>query len=135
MQELGTIVTTVVDKITLNIVRLHGLGIRNIIVSNLAVMACSPYITVASNYSTCSRNTTLLNETMQHNGLLEKRVRLLKHSLHGSHLVIVNQTKAFEFMFEHGHKYGERSNYLISISAAQFHHCHIFISHHNTSSL
>lgn len=118
MQELGTIVTTVVDKITLNIVRLHGLGIRNIIVSNLAVMACSPYITVASNYSACSRNATLLNETMQHNVLLEKRVQLLKHNLHGSHLVIVNQTKAFEFMFEHGHKYGERDQpiYLVSQS-------------------
>jgi len=116
VQALGTIVTTVVDKIALNIVRLYGLGIRNIIVSNLAVMSCSPYITVASNYSVCSRNTTLLNETMQHNMLLEKRVQLLKHNLHGSHLVIVNQTKAFEFMFEHGHKYGERDQTLPSQS-------------------
>lgn len=103
--------TTVVDKIALNIVRLHGLGIRSIIVSNLAVMACSPYITVASNYSSCSRNTTLLNETLQHNALLEKRIQLLKHTLHGSHLVIVNQTKAFQFLFEHGHEYGERPNF------------------------
>lgn len=73
--ELGAMVQSVVDGIALNIVRLHGLGLRNIVVLNLSHMACSPMVTVANNYTKCSSNTTLLIETTIHNTLLQRRER------------------------------------------------------------
>jgi phospholipase/lecithinase/hemolysin len=115
-------VTTVVDGIALNLVRLHGLGFRNIVVANLASMACSPYITVASNYTSCSSNSTLAYESSTHNALLARRVRLLKQELRGASFVIVDQTKAFEHIFHHGAQYGKRNS--INSSATQGELCH-----------
>lgn len=104
--EMKTTVTTVVDGIALNLARLHSLGFRYIIVANLASMSCSPYITVQSKYTSCSRNASLAFETLNHNLLLEQRVKLLNRHLRGAHFVIVNQTKAFEHIFHHGSQYG-----------------------------
>jgi len=105
--EMNTTISTVVDGIAVNLLRLHGLGLRNIVVANLASMACSPYITVASNYTACSRNSTLAFETRHHNALLVRRVRLLKRQLRGANFVIVDQTKAFQHIFHHGSQYGK----------------------------
>jgi len=105
--ETNTTITTVVDGIALNLVRLHGLGLRNIVVANLANMACSPFNTVASNYTACSSNSTVAFETSQHNELLVRRVRLLNQQLHGANFIIVDQTKAFYHIFHHSAQYGK----------------------------
>lgn len=119
-----TAVTTVVDGLAFNLVRLHGLGFRNIVIANLASMACSPYITVMSNYSSCSRNTTLAYETSTHNTLLQQRVKLLKQELRGANFVIVDQTKAFEHIFHNGAQYGKkqpnRSVFTVILSTASY---------------
>ncbi|KAH8947622.1 hypothetical protein BDL97_11G052600 [Sphagnum fallax] len=104
------LITTVVDGIALNIMRIHQLGIRNIIVADLVLMACMPYITASVGYAHCSHNQTLRNETTQHNLLLERRVNLLNQELAGSsaaRIIIVDQTKAFWYLMHEGaSKYG-----------------------------
>jgi hypothetical protein len=101
----------VVDGIALNIMRIHQLGIRNIIVADLVLMACMPYITASAGYAHCSHNQTLRNETTQHNLLLERRVNLLNQELAGSsavRIIIVDQTKAFWYLMHEGaSKYGK----------------------------
>ena len=105
--EVEAMVRSVVDGIALNVVRLYDLGLRNIIVSNLFLLPCSPMVTVESNYTECSGNTTLINETAFHNELLQRRVRVLNQDLLGAHIIIVDQSKAFAYLFEHGAKFGE----------------------------
>ncbi|KAG0617476.1 hypothetical protein M758_5G191900 [Ceratodon purpureus] len=105
-EELKTFITNVVDGITSNIVRLHRLGIRNIVVANLANMPCSPYVTVDSNFTTCSNNSTITTENSNHNALLEKRMDLLRFELLGANIVILDQTKAFNLLFHNGTNFG-----------------------------
>lgn len=104
--ELTTFVTTIVDGTALLIVRLHALGFRNIIVSNIALMACTPLSTMELEFTACSTNSTILTQTSLHNSLLQMRVKGLNLQLRGVHIVIVDQTKAFEELFTHGADYG-----------------------------
>ncbi|KAG0569983.1 hypothetical protein M758_6G125000 [Ceratodon purpureus] len=104
--EVESTVTTIVDGIALNLVRLYGFGFRNVVIANLANMVCSPHITVAANFSSCSSNSTLEYESSTHNELLQQRVRLLNHELQGANFIIVDQSKAFEHLFYNGAQYG-----------------------------
>ncbi|XP_024369129.1 GDSL esterase/lipase At3g09930 isoform X1 [Physcomitrium patens] len=105
-QELHTTITTIVDGIALSLVRLYGLGVRNIVVSNLALMACAPFVTEVTTFTSCSRNATLLTQTSLHNSLLQQRVKTLNRNLGGLHIILVDQTKAFEVLFHHGSEHG-----------------------------
>jgi hypothetical protein len=83
----------VVDGIALSLMRLHGLEFCHIVVATLASKACSPYITVASNYTACSSSSTLAYESSTHNALLARHVHLLKQELRSASFVIMDQTQ------------------------------------------
>lgn len=108
---MDAIVATVVDGIAINMLRIQRLGIRHIVVANIAPGACMPYSTLLVNNSTaCIANDTINAQTMLHNSLLEDRVKLLNRlGLHGADIIIVNMTKAFQELFHNGEKYGEAS--------------------------
>ena len=108
---MDAIVATVVNGIAINMLRIQRLGIRHIMVANIAPGACMPYSTLPINNSTaCIANDTINTQTMLHNSLLEDRVKLLnKLGLHGADIIIVNMTKAFQELFHNGEKYGEAS--------------------------
>lgn len=101
-----TMAISIVDGIAFSLVRLHSFGFRNIVIANLPSMICSPYITVASNYSSCSANTTLTYETSIHDEFLQQRINLLNKQLRGANFLIVNQTKAFDHIYQNGSQYG-----------------------------
>ncbi len=108
---MDAIVAAVVDGIAINLLRIQRLGIRHIMVANIAPGACMPYSTLPVNNSTaCIANDTINTQTMLHNSLLEDRVKLLNRlGLHGADIIIVNMTKAFQELFYSGEKYGEAS--------------------------
>ncbi len=105
-QALPTLITTVVDGVALNLLRIHELGIQHIMVATLVPLACVPYTTFVNNFTTCVNNQTLSNETIQHNSLLEDRVKLLNKVLPEADIIIINQTKAMETLFHNGQEYG-----------------------------
>jgi phospholipase/lecithinase/hemolysin len=104
---LPTFITTVVDGIALNLVRIQELGIRHIMVATVVPLACMPYNTFVNNFTKCVNNQTLSNETIQHNSLLEDRVKLLNKVLPEADIIIINQTKALETLFHNGQEYGQ----------------------------
>lgn len=107
-QRIAALVTSVVDGIALNILRIRMLGVPHIMVASLVPGTCMPYSTYWVNNSTaCISNDVVSNETIQHNALLEARVRLLKSAIPGSNIVILNMTKAFQELFHNGENYGE----------------------------
>ncbi|CAK9221982.1 unnamed protein product [Sphagnum troendelagicum] len=106
LEVLPTFITTVVDGIALNLVRIQELGIRHIMVATVVPLACMPYTTFVNNFTKCVNNQTLSNETIQHNSLLEDRVKLLNKVLPEADIIIINQTKALETLFHNGQEYG-----------------------------
>lgn len=50
---------------------------------------------------------TWISWTTIHKMLLQWRVRVLNQDLLGAHIVIADQTKAFEYLFQHGAQFGE----------------------------
>jgi phospholipase/lecithinase/hemolysin len=95
-----------VDGIALNLLRIHELGIQHIMVATMVPLACVPYTTFVKNFTTCVNNQTISNETIQHNSLLEDRVKLLNKVLPEADIIIINQTKAMETLFHNGQEYG-----------------------------
>jgi hypothetical protein len=110
-------VHTVVNGIAINLVRLHGFGVRNIVVLDLPLMDCIPLsiVDTALDFRACSTNTTLANETSLHDSLLQQRVKGLNEELKGLHVVIADQTKAFHQLFYHGSDYGNGCPTLLNL--------------------
>lgn len=79
-QGLPAFIARVVNRLTANIRQIHELGVRRILVSNLAPLGCLPAITVSSSYRQC--NGTLNVLVTYHNQLLQQAVALLNR--HGS---------------------------------------------------
>jgi len=105
-EELTTFASSVVDGIAVTIVRLYGMGMRHIVVANLPLMECLPLSILELAFKACSPNSTLHKQTALHNALLQERVKVLNEYLRGLHVVIVDQSKAFQELFTHAAKYG-----------------------------
>ncbi|KAG0608785.1 hypothetical protein M758_8G132100 [Ceratodon purpureus] len=111
-EKVPALTITVVDGIALNVFRIRMLGIRHIMVASLVPQTCMPYNTYWANNSTaCIVNYMISNETVQHNELLENRMRLLNNAIPESSIIIINMTKAFEELFHNGEKYGFEDPY------------------------
>ncbi|KAG0555459.1 hypothetical protein KC19_12G170600 [Ceratodon purpureus] len=98
LQGIPAWIDIIVDGITYNIWRINNLGIKNIMVTNLPPLDCGPWATYINNFTSCTKNETLIMENIQHNEILAKAIQTLQHNTPDMHVILLNQTQAMNYL-------------------------------------
>ncbi|XVF41330.1 hypothetical protein PTKIN_Ptkin01aG0271800 [Pterospermum kingtungense] len=75
LQKFGDLAKAIMKQLTINLKRIHGLGVKRIIVTLIEPMGCLPLQTVSSSYGNCSEAWN--SGAMFHNQLLEQTLKEL----------------------------------------------------------
>ncbi|KAF6171965.1 hypothetical protein GIB67_029383 [Kingdonia uniflora] len=94
-------ITSVVNQLTLNLKRIHRLGVRKIAVTTLQPLGCLPQSTFISSYQSCNVSQNLL--VSFHNLLLQQGVERLNNSSKDSAFVLLDINSAFTAAFKGQH--------------------------------
>ncbi|KAE9619606.1 hypothetical protein Lal_00038142 [Lupinus albus] len=82
IQDFPSFITSVVNQITTNLIRIQKLGVKKIIVDGLQPLGCLPQTTVSSSFQQC--NSTFNNLVLFHNDLLNQSVTKLNQENNNS---------------------------------------------------
>jgi phospholipase/lecithinase/hemolysin len=113
-EEFLVVTQEVVEGLTLVLTRIYQLGLRNILVANLAPINCFPLVTLPSNYTNCSADLAPL--VAFHNELLLQSVAKL-NTLPDANFLILNEMEAFTYVFNNTALYGLYSLQLLDVSS------------------
>ncbi|KAL5710672.1 hypothetical protein ACHQM5_021208 [Ranunculus cassubicifolius] len=91
-------ITSVVSQLTLNLKRIHSLGVRKITVTALPPFGCLPSSTIGSSYQICTRDQNQLVNS--HNQLLQQVVANLNNSTKDSTFIILDLNSTFMSAFK-----------------------------------
>lgn len=86
----------VVGLIEESLRKLYSLGLRNILVTTLAPLACLPEETIFTNFTACSSNATVIDVEVRHNSLLQSTLMALSKNLVGTNFVLLRQGDALK---------------------------------------
>lgn len=75
MQEISTFMNSLMSQLKVDLKRIHDLGVRKVVVTNLHPLGCTPMIARVSNYSSC--NSTINLAVQLHNQKLDAAVKEL----------------------------------------------------------
>ncbi|XP_023749058.1 GDSL esterase/lipase At5g03610 [Lactuca sativa] len=92
-QGLPTFITRVVNQISINLKRIHDIGIRRVVVGGLQPLGCLPQITVSSSYNQCNDTQNLAVNF--HNQLLQQVVATLNNNTNSSAFLILDLFSSF----------------------------------------
>ncbi|KAH7663446.1 GDSL lipase/esterase protein [Dioscorea alata] len=73
--EISTFMNSLMSQLKVDLKRIHDLGVRKVVVTNLHPLGCTPMIARVSNYSSC--NSTINLAVQQHNQKLDAIVKEL----------------------------------------------------------
>ncbi|KAL5807568.1 hypothetical protein ACOSQ4_030301 [Xanthoceras sorbifolium] len=97
MQGWKSYIIHVVNQLTLNLKRIHGLGVRKVAVTLMQPIGCLPKSSAAYSYQKC--NETENSYVKFHNHLLRQAVAELNNQTMDSPFVILDLNRAFETVF------------------------------------
>lgn len=90
---MPTFITRVVNQISINLKRIHDIGIRRVVVGGLQPLGCLPQITVSSSYNQCNDTQNLAVNF--HNQLLQQVVATLNNNTNSSAFLILDLFSSF----------------------------------------
>ncbi|KAK9283617.1 hypothetical protein L1049_011867 [Liquidambar formosana] len=93
MQGLPAFTTSVVHQLSLNLKRIHELGVKKIAVTAMGPVGCLPVSTASSSYQNCSETQNSVSKF--HNQILQQTVQKLNNQSKESAFVILNLYGAF----------------------------------------
>lgn len=76
LEEIQNFTTSIINQLSLNIKRIHSLGIKNIAVSALEPLGCLPHATAANSYQKCNED-VVSAVVLYHNNLLYRTLEEL----------------------------------------------------------
>lgn len=88
LQGFKPFIVSVVNQIAINLKRIHGLGVRKVVMMGLGPLGCLPELTAASSFSKC--NATMDSLVEFHNALLKQAVEKLNKETKGSPFFILD---------------------------------------------
>ncbi|KAJ7558448.1 hypothetical protein O6H91_04G039700 [Diphasiastrum complanatum] len=104
LQELPAYIVNVTGEIVRNVERLHGLGMKKFVISNLGNMGCAPYVSAVFGFRRCVKEFDLA--IAYHNNLLLQGIKASLGSGDDADFVILDQVAAFSFIFHHQYLFG-----------------------------
>lgn len=93
MQGWESFITSLVNQITTNLKRIHGLGVKKVAVNALQPLGCLPSFTATSSFHKC--NETINSLVSFHNLLLQQAVAKLNNETKDSPFVILDLYDSF----------------------------------------
>ncbi|KAJ0969788.1 hypothetical protein J5N97_022665 [Dioscorea zingiberensis] len=102
LNEISRFMDYLISQLKVDLRRIHDLGVRKVVVTNMHPLGCTPFITRVSNYSTC--NTAYNSAVQQHNQKLEAAVKELgKHTRRRSATFMsLDLYNPFQSIIQHG---------------------------------
>ncbi|KAL5710673.1 hypothetical protein ACHQM5_021209 [Ranunculus cassubicifolius] len=97
-KEIPSYIKSVVSQLTVNLRRIHSLGMRKVTVTALPPIGCLPAVTIALSHRTCNQDIEPLVNF--HNQLLQEVVATLNNSTKESTFVILDLNNAFKSAFK-----------------------------------
>ncbi|XP_010271720.1 PREDICTED: GDSL esterase/lipase At5g03610-like isoform X2 [Nelumbo nucifera] len=97
-QGLPAFIASVVNQTTLNLKRIHGLGVKKVAVIALLPLGCLPQSTVLSSYQQC--NKTQNTAVRFHNLLLKQAVEKLNNETKSPTFILLDLNSAFMSAFD-----------------------------------
>ncbi|KAI4339283.1 hypothetical protein MLD38_024243 [Melastoma candidum] len=111
-QGLQVFISALIDQLSVNLKRIHGLGVAKIAVTGLPPLGCLPQLTSYVNYKNCSAHWNSLAES--HNKKLEEMVEESKNEKGGpGHVLVLDLQMAFtSALIRHGLETGSLESVL-----------------------
>ncbi|XP_057505967.1 GDSL esterase/lipase At5g03610-like [Actinidia eriantha] len=92
-QDLISFIARVVNQLTVNLKRVHGLGVRKVAVTALQPLGCLPRSTISNAFQQCNATENMAVDF--HNSLLQQAVAKLNNESKGSAFVILDLYSSF----------------------------------------
>ncbi|KAF2318329.1 hypothetical protein GH714_005284 [Hevea brasiliensis] len=104
LKDLPDLATSIIKQLSLNLKRIHGLGVQKIAVTALQPIGCLPELAATSSYKNCSENWNSASKF--HNQMLEKAVQKLNNETQTHVFEILDLYGAFVSAFNKAHHAG-----------------------------
>ncbi|KAG8645352.1 hypothetical protein MANES_10G057800v8 [Manihot esculenta] len=98
LTDLPDFSTSLIKQLSLNLKRIHGLGMQKIAVTALQPIGCLPELAASSSYENCSENWNSASKL--HNQMLEKAVQKLNNETQKPVFEILDLFRAFMSAFD-----------------------------------